>query len=141
MKQLKVRVQHRYDTAAVWNNINPILEAGEMGIESDTGRFKYGDGRKRWRDIEYAYGSGIQSIVCESVDQLKDRYPAENHPGQIAIVPQTYTIDGKQVVMDTPYISLRKSDKWFWVIFADQKDTPLVTNILDAFVLDVSPLG
>jgi hypothetical protein len=49
MKELQVRIKHRSNEADVWFRINPILGAGEMGIESDTGKFKYGDGKHTWQ--------------------------------------------------------------------------------------------
>jgi hypothetical protein len=66
MKELKVRVRHRINEADTWFRVNPILEAGEMGIESDTGKFKYGDGKHPWQQLEYAFGSGLTSIICET---------------------------------------------------------------------------
>jgi hypothetical protein len=35
------------------------LGAGEIGIESDTGKFKYGDGKHVWTELEYAFGNGL----------------------------------------------------------------------------------
>lgn len=34
----------RTDTAANWLSVDPILGAGEIGTEEDTGRFKIGNG-------------------------------------------------------------------------------------------------
>jgi hypothetical protein len=36
-----------------WQNANPILGAGQIGIESDTGRLKWGDGRTAWNNLAY----------------------------------------------------------------------------------------
>lgn len=40
------RIQFRRDTAARWKSINPILQEGELGIETNTGKIKIGDGIK-----------------------------------------------------------------------------------------------
>lgn len=40
---MAVIVQVRRDTAANWTSANPILLAGELGFEYDTGRMKVGD--------------------------------------------------------------------------------------------------
>lgn len=32
---------------------NPILAQGQMGFETDTGKFKLGDGTKAWVNLEY----------------------------------------------------------------------------------------
>ena len=141
MKELKVRLRHRYNEKDVWNRVNPILEPGEMGIESDTGRFKYGDGKHVWQELEYAYGSGLTSIICETEDQMKNIFSADKYPGAIAILPREYITDEGTFVMDTPYISLRKSGKWIWTVFADSQDKPIVSSVLGAFVLGASSLG
>jgi hypothetical protein len=47
------RIQLRRDTASNWNNINPILADGEMGVEWDTGYIKVGDGSTYWNNLDY----------------------------------------------------------------------------------------
>ena len=150
-KELRVRLRQRYDKAEVWTALNPILEPGEIGIESDTGRFKYGNGTQVWEELEYAFGDGIVSIICQSENDLP---AARSYPGAIAIVPQIYEFKkgdldflGNKIEadcimkIDTPYISLRKNNKWYWTIFADQKDKPIASSALDYFQLGVSTLG
>ena len=46
-------MQQRRGTAAQWTSANPILNAGEMGWESDTNKFKIGDGTNHWADLDY----------------------------------------------------------------------------------------
>lgn len=48
----------RNDTAANWETVNPVLAKGEMGIELDTRKFKFGDGTTAWNDLEYASATG-----------------------------------------------------------------------------------
>ena len=54
---MSTRMQQRRGTAAQWistNNGNgPILAAGEVGYESDTNKFKIGDGVNHWVDLQY----------------------------------------------------------------------------------------
>lgn len=47
------RIQIRSDIAANWKVKNPILLAGELGIETDTNSIKCGDGSTAWSDLEY----------------------------------------------------------------------------------------
>lgn len=58
--------QQRYDTAAAWAANNPVLLEGEMGIESDTHKFKFGDGITTWNGLSYASSEsgGINSVVA-----------------------------------------------------------------------------
>jgi hypothetical protein len=54
---MAIRMQQRRGTAAQWISLNdgdgPILGAGEIGFESDTGKFKIGDGTNHWIDLDY----------------------------------------------------------------------------------------
>ena len=50
---MATRMQQRRGTAAQWTAANPILSAGEIGFETDTGRFKIGDGTSNWSTISY----------------------------------------------------------------------------------------
>jgi 3D (Asp-Asp-Asp) domain-containing protein len=52
------RLQNRRDIASAWTSANPTLAAGEMGLETDTSRFKLGDGVTAWNSLAYAYTAG-----------------------------------------------------------------------------------
>jgi hypothetical protein len=47
------RIQLRRGNGQEWQNSNPILAQGELGIELDTGRFKIGDGVTPWNTLRY----------------------------------------------------------------------------------------
>jgi hypothetical protein len=47
-------VQVRRATAAAASASNPILAEGEIGLETDTGKFKFGDGSTAWTSLPYA---------------------------------------------------------------------------------------
>ena len=51
--QVAIRIQLRRDTATNWTSANPILRAGEVGIETDTQRIKIGDGSATWSTRPY----------------------------------------------------------------------------------------
>lgn len=50
------KIQLRHDTALNWDNENPVLLEGELGIETDTNKIKIGDGTNPWRDLGYVQG-------------------------------------------------------------------------------------
>ena len=70
---MATRMQQRRGTAAQWVSTNsgngPILNAGEIGFETDTNKFKIGDGTNHWINLDYfidanstvnpAFGSSI----------------------------------------------------------------------------------
>lgn len=50
---MSTRMQQRRGTASQWTNANPVLAAGEIGFETDTNKFKIGDGVNLWADLSY----------------------------------------------------------------------------------------
>ena len=59
-------IQVRRDTAANWTSVNPTLAAGEMGFETDTGKFKIGTGSTAWTSLFYAPNTNISGTVTAS---------------------------------------------------------------------------
>src|SRR5574337_43335 len=51
---MSATIQLRRGTAATWTSVNPTLHAGEPGYETDTGRYKIGDGSTAWTSLAYA---------------------------------------------------------------------------------------
>lgn len=62
MTAITKSLQHKRDTIANWASGNPILLAGQIGIETDglttTPKFKIGDGTTAWNSLPYATSSG-----------------------------------------------------------------------------------
>lgn len=53
-KEIKTRIQQRYDTEANWTSKNPVLLTGELAISSDkNGQYKIGNGTSKWSQLEY----------------------------------------------------------------------------------------
>lgn len=46
-------IRFRRGTSAEWAAADPVLQAGEPGFETNTGRHKIGDGATAWRDLPY----------------------------------------------------------------------------------------
>ena len=51
---MAVRIQIRRGLAAQWTIANPLLAEGELAAETDTGKFKVGNGIDYWNDLGYA---------------------------------------------------------------------------------------
>lgn len=67
----EVRIQLRRDLANNWQGVNPVLAEGEMGIETDTRKFKFGDGITTWNHLAYASGV-FEEDVPTKVSQLRN---------------------------------------------------------------------
>ena len=64
---MAVRIQLRRDTAANWASSNPTLRAGEIGIETDTLKFKVGTGSTPWNSIT-AYANVVPTDLNNTLN-------------------------------------------------------------------------
>lgn len=73
-KTLNTRQKQKYDTSTNWTTNNPILLAGELGFESDTNKFKIGNGTSSWNDLSYVSvgGGGGSTILYSTTGQNTD---------------------------------------------------------------------
>ena len=51
---MAVQIQLRRDTASNWTSANPTLAVGEFAIETDTDKYKIGDGSTAWTSLGYS---------------------------------------------------------------------------------------
>lgn len=58
-KTVSTKILLRNDTAANWSINNPILGKGQIGVEIDTKKFKFGDGSTPWNSLGYGAGADI----------------------------------------------------------------------------------
>ena len=66
---MSTRIRLRRDTAANWTSNNPTLTTGEMGYETNTGKFKIGDNSTAWTSLAYS----ITAELSEgNLNDLKD---------------------------------------------------------------------
>lgn len=96
----KTIIQLRRDTAANWTTTNPVLAAGEKGVETDTTLFKIGDGTSTWTALGYAN-------VLPTDSRLSDARTPLAHTHTIANVTNLQTtLDAKAVAGSNgvPYV-------------------------------------
>ena len=66
---MSTRIRFRRDTAANWTSANPTLTTGELGYETDTGKFKIGNNTNAWTALPYS----ITAELSEgNLNDLKD---------------------------------------------------------------------
>jgi len=51
---MAVQIQFRRDTAANWTSANPVLADGELGLETNTAKYKIGNGSTAWNSLSYS---------------------------------------------------------------------------------------
>lgn len=58
---MPTQIQLRRGTAAQWTSANPTLAQSEVGVETDTNKFKIGNGSTAWTSLAYAGVTGAAS--------------------------------------------------------------------------------
>ena len=65
---VQTKLQVRRDTAANWTSTNPTLASGEIGFETDTLKFKIGDGSTAWTSLKYSTDVSLLSGTITSAN-------------------------------------------------------------------------
>jgi hypothetical protein len=89
---MALQIQLRRDTSTNWTSTNPTLAQGEIGIETDTGKFKIGTGSTAWNSLGYAAPevSGAASTIISS-NLTASRALASDSSGKVAVSTVTST--------------------------------------------------
>lgn len=69
---MSTRMIQRRGTYQEWFDTNPLLGAGEIGFESDTGKFKIGNGSTNWNDLGYFVNQDQVTIMTQ--DYATEQY-------------------------------------------------------------------
>jgi len=67
---MATRMQQRRGTAAQWTAANPILAAGEIGFETDTSKFKMGNGSSAWSALTYFANAAELAAIVDGAPEL-----------------------------------------------------------------------
>jgi hypothetical protein len=97
-------IQIRRGLAATWSSLNPILSAGEMGLETDTKKMKIGDGSTVWNTLAYRVGQvdniNFSGNTISSVDANGDITLDPNGTGDVRIADTADLYVGGDVYAD-----------------------------------------
>ena len=83
-------MQQRRDTASGWTTSNPTLLISEFGYETDTGKFKVGDGSTAWSSLSYIPGLSIGSYPIATADIANGAVVTANKLSETGVVAATY---------------------------------------------------
>ena len=125
-------IKLRRDTAAAWAAANPILSAGEPGLETDTNLIKYGNGVSAWNSLPYAgstfdpeaiasnllpVSNGVYDIGSANL-RFKDLYLTGNslYIGNTVITSfgDTIAINGNAIAQNNNVMTDRGADSNNW---------------------------
>ena len=81
---MAIKIQLRRDISTNWATNNPLLLNGEIGIETDTLKFKIGNGTDRWNTITaYAFKPGLANGIATLNSDGK--IPLDQLPNQVSL--------------------------------------------------------
>lgn len=64
----QIKFELRSGTSTQWLQANPILRKGEPGVETNSGKFKIGDGQTFWLDLPYYLNEdAVKIMVAEAM--------------------------------------------------------------------------
>ena len=72
-----ITIKLRRGTAAQWTAQNPVLAEGEVGLETDTRKFKAGDGTTAWMGLQYYGGSGGGASTFITLSDVPQSYTGQ----------------------------------------------------------------
>jgi hypothetical protein len=98
-----VGLRLRTATADQATNENFVLAPGEIGLETDTGKFKFGDGKTPWNDLDYATDlSRLPAAVQEGI--LIAYQPGGNYPAGSQVVIDNVLSEANRAITLAPEV-------------------------------------
>jgi hypothetical protein len=89
-------IQHKRGTAAEWTAANPILAAGQVGTETDTNKFKIGDGTSSWNSL-FHFEPAATTYTLTSANDVDEGNSL------------TYTVTGENISNGTYYWTIESN--------------------------------
>ena len=126
-------IQFRRGTASQWTSANTVLHAGELGFETNTGKFKLGDGTTAWVDLSYAsvLPSTLDNYVLTSALGANSGVATLDSNGKLPVsqLPDLAKVTVHSVANQTARLALT----------VEPGDIAIQTDTGDTYVLAASP--
>ena len=130
---MALKIQLRRDLSINWTENNPLLLRGEIGIETDTLKFKIGNGTQRWNDLtNYAFNPGQPGGVAtlDSFGKI-----------QLSQMPEQVSLDAEamQAIQNAlSEISTSDIPEGTNRYFTDQRAVGAVTDLINQAIAEAS---
>ena len=136
---MAVQIQLRRGTAAAWTAANPTLAAGELVIETDTDKYKIGDGSTAWTSLGYSSLPGT-AISNTMVDAVGDIFigTADNTAGRLAVGTNDYVLTADSSVSNVG-LAWKATGTPTTITVADTTDTTCFVGLWESATGDIGP--
>jgi hypothetical protein len=136
-----IRIQNRRGNSSAWESADPTLEPGEIGVESDTGKFKIGDGSTAWTTL--AYAATRPSDLTNTVDdyvRIADVGtatfpPALNSSSNLIIPGSSIIVEGTTANSHETTLEVTDPTADRTITFPDATGTVALTSNLNSYIL------
>jgi hypothetical protein len=130
---MALKIQLRRDLSTNWTTNNPLLLNGEIGIETDTLKFKIGNGTQRWNSLSsYALKPGEANGVA-TLNSF-GKIPLSQIPDQVSLDTEaTAAIQNALSLISTTSIP-EGTNRYF----TDQRAVGAVTDLINSAVTTAS---
>jgi len=134
-------IQLRRDAAASWTSVNPVLAQGELAYETDTDKFKIGDGTTAWTSLDYILDTAVidPNITATSVNTNTLQVAGIGYPTADGTSNQVLTTNGLGVLsfqdsgsssFDGAYSSLSGQPSLFDGAYSSLSGSPSIPSSL-----------
>lgn len=94
-------------TAAIFSSLNPVLATGLLGVETDTGLAKMGNGTTRWNALRYWNPAGTGGGGTTRVASVTQTISVQHTANPVLSQPQDRTISAAPVIDVIPSASVQ----------------------------------
>lgn len=134
-----ITIKHRRGTAAQWTSAATVLNAGEFGVETETGLFKIGDGTTAWASLGYAAittAAGDTRYLLASTKGAANGLATLDAGGKIpsAQLPSLRIVKVTTVANQTARLALAVNDDAQFVVQSDTGQTFMIGGGVDPSV-------
>lgn len=148
---MSTRMQQRRGTASQWNISDPILAEGELGWESDTNKFKIGDGVNNWSLLEYfedaaavsgSLGDYVELVllgVADGVATLDTNGTLTEAEIPASLATTTYVDNAVSALVDSAPAALDTLNELAAALNDDGSFYTTITNYVDTAVAGAQP--
>lgn len=110
---MAINIQLRRGAAALWTSTNPTLAEGELGLETDTNKIKFGDGSTAWNSLAYftIAITDAELLALAGLTSAADKIPYFTGSGAAALLDRD--TDGTLAANSDTRIATQKAVKTY----------------------------